>query len=137
MNLPPGVLSKPYSEEMPQTNTQTIETNVHTMTNAINNEKKKKTLPFNATPFTKEKDDSELTTTLQWLLTMLLYSIPIVNIIYMVLLFVRGDNEDKMNWAKAAVIVMVISYMITIISIIILKNISLAQLFDLYIKYKG
>lgn len=122
MELPPGVLSK-------QT-TQSKEENDNS-SNIINNNINKDNGIY-AKPYS-----DEYTQPLQWFLTMLLYSIPIVNIFYIIFLLIKCDDDDRSNWVKGAVVMLAVSYIFYIITFIILKNISLAQLFDLYIKYSS
>jgi high-affinity Fe2+/Pb2+ permease len=70
-----------------------------------------------------------------WLLSMILYAIPIVNIIYVLVTIFTTKNTSKKNWAIAALIVLVISYIISFAFLYFLKTISLATLFQLYSSY--
>lgn len=156
MALPPGVLSKSNTvdanlvnqKENVEQRTETVRSGMGKMASdnsvlkaAIKEEQvlvsdpksdiAKGSIGFNAVSY------DEKISPMQWFLVMLLYAIPIVNIVYVAYLLIKCEDEQKKNWAKGAAIMLVILYVINIITFIILKNISLAQLFDLYIQYKG
>lgn len=82
-------------------------------------------------------DNRENISFLKWLLSMFLYAIPIVNIIYTLVVIFKTDNETEKNWAKAALLMCVISSALNILIIVILKNIALASLFELYSRFIG
>lgn len=66
----------------------------------------------------------------EWLITLIIMCIPIVNII---MLFVWGFgqsdiNESKQNWAKASLLLMAIGFVLTIILYVILAIAGIALL---------
>lgn len=73
----------------------------------------------------------------KWLLSMILYSIPVVNIIYILIVIFKTNNETEKNWAKASLLVCVIRSALFMLLIVMLKNIALASLFELYSKFIG
>ena len=73
----------------------------------------------------------------KWLLSMFLYEIPIVNIIYALVVIFKTENETEKNWAKAALLMSVLMTALGILAIVMLKNIALASLFELYSRFMG
>lgn len=83
------------------------------------------------------QDDEDMPTPVQWMVSMLLYFVPIVNIIYLIVVILKGGSEAKNGWAKGAAVALVIYYVVGIAAFIILKNITIMQLFDIYSQIRG
>lgn len=134
--LPPGVLSKSNTQSrvgMGSAANDMVIKAVSNCDNVIATDPKGEK-GYNAVAY---PDAEQYASPLQWMLSMLLYLIPIVNIIYISFTIVKGGSEDKKSWAKGALIVLIISYIAGIVSVIILKNISLMTLFDTYMSIRG
>lgn len=114
MDLPPGVLSQQGSAGI---NKQENTVNAATAANIQH---------YSATV----EDDSEYSSSLQWFLSLLLYGIPIINIIYVAVVAIKSD-DDKKNWAKAAVFMLIVTYIIDIAVLIFLKNTTMSEIFDM------
>lgn len=72
----------------------------------------------------------EYSTPLQWFLSLLLYAIPIVNIFYVSFMAFKSD-DDRKNWAKAALFMLIITYILNIAILIYLKNTTMAEFVDI------
>jgi hypothetical protein len=74
-------------------------------------------------------------TVLDWLLTMLIMSIPLINIIMLIIwAFDSSTNPSKSSWAKASLIWMLISVFLAILMISFLVGMAggLSQFFEGY-----
>lgn len=128
MNLPPGVLSKGNSVTTEQTNA--IPPAV------IGNNRVPYMQPVSYHAEVASNDD-ESVEPIEWFISMVLYSIPIVNIIYVIIMMIKCENTNKKNWAKAAMAMLCITTVITVIVLVILSKMTIAQLFDSYIQYQN
>lgn len=132
MNLPPGVFTKGNE---PDATTATSPASIQgNPSMIIQNPQPPATVGYQAA---STMNDYDYTSSGEWILTMILYSIPVVNFIYLLITILKDGNTDKKNWAKAALIVLCISYVIFIVACIILGKMSISQLFDSYIQYQN
>lgn len=111
--LPPGVLSKPMDSQG-SVNVKITRQQGNTLPM-----KKNENVGYHATTY----EDDEVISPIQWFLSMVMYSIPLVNIFYVLAIFMKDDNECKQNWAKASTIMLVISYAVQIVVLLLLKRI--------------
>lgn len=150
--LPPGVLSKPAGVQSVTGNSEKTDApgsgRKGMGRSAIGSPEKGETLSGGVV-FTDPKSEGlgynaalyqgqeEYTPPIHWMLCMLLYLVPIINIVSLVVIMFKTEAEDKKNWAKASLIVLLISYIVGIVSLLVLKNVSLMQMFDAYTELRG
>ncbi len=68
----------------------------------------------------------------QWLIIMLIYCVPIVNIIECIVLIIKDKYQDGKRWAKGAIIVASVLSLIIIIACIRFKNMPYADFMKFY-----
>lgn len=73
----------------------------------------------------------------EWILPMLLYVIPGVNILAMLYYMLLGQNVTKRNWAKCALVILALGYFFCIIFIVRINNMTYAEFYDFVHKLSG
>lgn len=66
----------------------------------------------------------------EWMVPMILFCIPGVNILAVLYYMLLGQNMQKRNWAKCASVILLVGYIFLLIFIVRLHNMSYAEFYE-------